>query len=59
MKKLSKPISKRKYCKKTDNLFTKDNISLNNPKNKKYLDEYAYQKYLKKINNESCDFNEE
>lgn len=45
MKKFSKPITKRKYYKKTDNLFTKDNISLDNPKNKKYLDEYAYQEY--------------
>lgn len=30
-----------------DNLFTKDVISLNDNKNKKTLDNYAYQQYLK------------
>lgn len=31
-----------------DNLFTEDVISLNDNKNKKALDNYAYQQYLKK-----------
>lgn len=56
MKKNSKTIIKRKFYKKTDNLFAKDNISIDDKKNKRYLDNIAYQNYLK---NESCDFDEE
>lgn len=61
MKKISKAVTK-KFSKKTkyaDNLFTKDVISINNKKNKKYLDNFVYQEYLKNLNNESCDTNEE
>lgn len=59
MKKISKAITNKKFLRKYDNLFTKNNISLDNPKNKKYLDEIAYQEYLKKLKNESSDFYEE
>lgn len=58
MKKISKAITNKRFLKKTDNLITKDTISLDNPKNRKYLDNIAYQKYLKKLNNESSDFDE-
>lgn len=58
MKKISKSISKKKFykSKKNSTLFAKDTISLDDQKNKKYLDNIAYQNYLK---NESCDFDEE
>ncbi|MFR5682691.1 MAG: hypothetical protein ACLUD1_01100 [Clostridia bacterium] len=58
MKKISKAVTNKKFLRKSDNLFTKNNISLNNPKNKKYLDE-KHQEYLKKLKNESSDFYEE
>ena len=60
MKKISKPITKEKTkkLKSIDNLFTKDVISLDNPKNKQYLDDFAYQSYLINLNNESDNFNE-
>lgn len=60
MKKISKPITKEKMkkLKSIDNLFTKDVISLDNPKNKQYLDDFAYQSYLINLNNESDNFNE-
>lgn len=60
MKKISKPITKEKMKKlnSIDNLFTKDVISLDNPKNKQYLDDFAYQSYLINLNNESDNFNE-
>lgn len=58
MNKISKPITKKKLkrLKTKDNLFTKDIISLDDSKNKKYLDNFAYQSYLansKKENNNS------
>lgn len=59
MKKISKAVTNKKFLRKSDNLFTKNNISLDDPKNKKYLDEIAYQEYLKKLKNESSDFYEE
>ena len=59
MRKISKAVTNKKFLKKSDHLFTKGNISLDNPKNKKYLDEIAYQEYLKKLKNESSDFYEE
>lgn len=58
MKKILKAITNKKFLRKYDNLFIKNNISLDNPKNKKYLDEIAYQEYLKKLKNESSDFYE-
>ena len=60
MKKISKAVTK-KFSKKTkcaDNLFTKDVISINNKKNKKYIDNVVYQEYLKTLNNESSDSKE-
>lgn len=59
MKKISKAITNKKFLKKSDNLFTKNTISLDNPRNKKYLDNVAYQEYLKKLKTESSDFHEE
>ena len=58
MKKISKAVSKNnlKRFQKSDTLFTKDIISIDDQKNKKYLDNFAYQLYL---NNESSDFYEE
>lgn len=61
MKKISRAVTK-KFSKKNkfkDNLFTKDVISINDKKNKKYLDNFVYQVYLKNLNSESCDSNEE
>ena len=50
MRKIPKPITKdkKKKLKKSDNLFTKDVISLDDPKNKQYLDDFAYKIYLSK-----------
>ena len=59
MKKISKAITNKKFIKKSDNLFTKNTISMDNPKNRKYLDNLAYQEYLKKGKTESSDFYEE
>ena len=59
MKKISKAITNKKFIKKSDNLFTKNTISMANPKNRKYLDNLAYQEYLKKQKTESSDFYEE
>lgn len=59
MKKISKAITNKKFLKKSDNLFTKNTISLDNPRNKKYLDNVAYQEYLKKLKTKSSDFYEE
>ena len=59
MKKISKAITNKKFLKKSDDLFTKNTISLDNPRNKKYLDNIAYQEYLKKLKTESSDFYEE
>lgn len=58
MKKISKAITNKKFIKKSDSLFTKNTISLDNPRNKKYLDNVAYQEYLKKLKTESSDFYE-
>ncbi len=60
MKKISKAVTK-KFSKKTkfiDNLFAKNVISINDKKNKKYLDNLVYQEYLKNLNSESSDSNE-
>lgn len=59
MKKISKAITNKKFLKKSDNLYTKDTISLDNPKNRKYLDNIAYQEYLRKIQKESSDYNDQ
>lgn len=60
MKKISKPTTKEKNkkLKKSDNLFTKNTISLDDPKNKKYLDDLAYKVYLINLNIESGDNDE-
>lgn len=58
MRKISKEITNKKFLKKSDNLYTKDTISLDNPKNRKYLDNIAYQEYLKKTSKESSDSND-
>ena len=60
MKKISKPTTKEKNkkLKKSDNLFTKNTISLDDLKNKKYLDDFAYKVYLINLNNESGDNDE-
>ena len=59
MRKISKAITNKKFLKKSDNLYTKDTISLDNPKNRKYLDNIAYQEYLRKIQKESSDYNDQ
>lgn len=59
MRKISKAITNKKFLKKSDNLYTKDTISLDNPKNRKYLDNIAYQEYLRKIQKESGDYNDQ
>lgn len=60
MRRISKPTTndKKKKLKKSDNLFTKDVISLDDPKNKQYLDGFAYKVYLINLNSESGDNNE-
>lgn len=60
MKKISKPTTKEKNkkLKRSDNLFTKNTISLDDPKNKKYLDDFAYKVYLINLNIESGDNDE-
>ena len=60
MKKISKPTikEKNKKLKRSDNLFTKNTISLDDPKNKKYLDDFAYKIYLINLNSESGDSDE-
>ena len=60
MKKISKPITKEKMkkLKSINNSFTKDVISLDDPKNRKYLDDFVYQSYLSNLNNGSDDFDE-
>ena len=60
MKKILKPITKEKMkkIKNIDNLFTKDVISLDDTKNRKYLDDLVYQSYLVNSNNGSDDFDE-
>lgn len=60
MKKISKSTIKEKNrkLKKSDNLFTKNTISLDDPKNKKYLDDFAYKVYLINLNSESGDTDE-
>ena len=59
MRKISKAITNKKFLKKSDNLCSKDTISLDNPKNRKYLDNIAYQEYLRKIQKESSDYNDQ
>lgn len=51
MKKIFKAVTPKLFKKfrKKDNLFTKDTISLDDKKNKKYLDDFAYQEFLKKF----------
>ena len=59
MRKISKAITNKKFLKKSDNLYSKDTISLDNPKNRKYLDNIAYQEYLRKIQKETSDYNDQ
>ena len=61
MKKIFKAVTPKffKKFRKKDNFFTKDTISLDDKKNKKYLDDFAYQEFLRKFKNESSDSNEE
>lgn len=59
MRKISKAITNKKFLKKSNNLYSKDTISLDNPKNRKYLDNIAYQEYLRKIQKESSDYNDQ
>ena len=47
-----------KKIKNIDNLFTKDVISLDDTKNRKYLDDLVYQSYLVNSNNGSDGFDE-
>ena len=60
MRKISKPTTndKKKKLKKPDNLITKDVISLDDSKNKQYLDDFAYKIYLINLNSESGDSDE-
>lgn len=63
MKKILKATTKKNFKKlnklnKSNNLFIKDVISLDDKKNKKYLDNFVYQEYLKSLNTESSDVNE-
>ena len=60
MKKISKPTikEKNKKLKRSDNLFTKNTISLDDQKNKRYLDDFAYKVYLINLNSESGDNDE-
>ena len=60
MRKISKPVTKQKMkkLKISDNLFTNNVISLDDPKNKQYLDDFVYQSYLANSNNGSDDFDE-
>ena len=59
MRKISKAITNKKFLKKSDNLYSKDTISLDNPKNRKYLDNITYQEYLRKIQKENSDYNDQ
>lgn len=56
MRKISKAITNKKFLRKSDNLFTQNTISVDNKKNKKYLDNLEYQRYLRNLNNESSDY---
>ena len=47
-----------KKLKISDNLFTNNVISLDDPKNKQYLDDFAYKIYLINLNSESGDSDE-
>ena len=60
MKKILKPITKEKMkkIKNIDKLFTKDVISLDDTKNRKYLYDLVYQSYLVNSNNGSDGFDE-
>lgn len=60
MRKISKPTTndKKKKLKRSDNLFTKDVISLDDHKNRQYLDDFAYKIYLINLNSESGDSDE-
>ena len=60
MRKISKSITKDKKIKLKNsyNLFTKDVISLDDSKNKQYLDDFAYKIYLINLNSESGDSDE-
>lgn len=60
MRKISKSTTndKKKKLKRSDNLFTKDVISLDDPKNKQYLDDFAYKIYLINLNSESGESDE-
>lgn len=54
-------MKKRKKIKKSnkrDNIFNSITISLDDPKNEKYLDDFAYKVYLINLNDESGDTDE-
>ena len=55
---MNKKQKKLKQNQNIDCLFTKDIISIDDKKNKQYLDDFAYQQYLSKLNNKGCDFYE-
>ena len=60
MRKISKSITKdkKRKLKKSDNFFNKYVISLDDSKNKQYLDDFAYKIYLINLNSESGDSDE-
>lgn len=58
MKKISKAITNKRFLRKSNSLFTKNTISLDNPKNRKYLDNITYQEYLRKLKLESSNYND-
>ncbi len=60
MKRKSKKITKNEINKiqKKDSIFTKDVISLDDKKNKQYLDDFVYKVYLINLNDEDGDTNE-
>lgn len=49
---------KKKKIYKKDNMFTNNTISLDDIKNKNYLDDFAYKVYLINLNSESGDTDE-
>lgn len=57
MKKRTRKITKDeiKKIQKKDSLFTKDVISLDDKRNKQYLDDFVYKVYLINLNSESGD----
>lgn len=58
MKRKTRKITKDEI-KKKDSMFTKDVISLDDKRNKQYLDDFAYKIYLINLSSESGDSDEE